>query len=185
MKIYTRTGDDGSTGLFGGGRVSKNDPCVELFGAIDELNAAVGLACVEVEKAAPELAPLLRRVQSELFTIGSQLSAAPGANRDALPDLDESASSRFETEIDGWDKSLPPLRNFILPGGSESAARLHMARTICRRAERMLVGFAATHDVASSYIVYLNRLSDWLFTMARQANHRAGVQDVPWVVERK
>ena len=180
MKIYTKTGDDGSTGLFGGGRVLKSDPRIECYGTVDELNAALGLAGAVPESA--ELVKALHAVQCDLFAIGSHLATPEdNRNRSALPPLDEGLPARLESEIDTAEAQLSPLRQFILPGGTETAARLHLARTICRRAERLLVDFAASQPVAPVILVYVNRLSDWLFVQARMANHRAGVGDVPWV----
>jgi len=181
MKIYTKTGDDGSTGLFGGGRVRKSDPRIECYGTVDELNAAIGLAGASAGADAGELVPALHAVQCDLFVIGSHLATPEdNRNRSSLPPLDEGMSARLEGQIDAAEAQLTPLRQFILPGGTETAARLHLARTVCRRAERLLVEFAASQPVAPVILVYLNRLSDWLFVQARLANHRAGVADVPW-----
>lgn len=180
MKIYTRTGDDGSTGLIGGRRVRKSDARLDLYGTVDELNAALGLAALSGE---PDLATKLRTVQGELFVIGSHLATPEGAaarHTASLPTLDDAASARLETEIDAAEADLPPLRNFILPGGTEAAARLHLARAVCRRAERLLVAFAEQAPVPQPILTYLNRLSDWLFVQARWSNRRAGVEDVPW-----
>ena len=179
MKIYTRTGDDGTTGLIGGRRVRKSDLRIECYGTVDELNAAVGVAAA----AAPSsLAAQLRAVQNDLFVIGSHLAApADGAPANvALPPLDEAGAARLESEIDAAEAALPPLRNFILPGGAEASARLHLARTVCRRAERLVVALAEERALPPTILLYLNRLSDWLFVMARRANHNAGVEDVPW-----
>ena len=186
MKIYTKTGDDGSTGLIGGARVSKSDLRIDCYGTVDELNAAVGWAVVVCDGS---IGVLLQRIQHELFNIGSHLAMPdqrPHAVADApattpLPPLDESMIARLEAEIDAAQSMLQPLTQFILPGGSESAARLHLVRTICRRAERIAVELARDHSVSSTIVTYLNRLSDWLFVQARHANHRAGVEDVPWV----
>jgi cob(I)alamin adenosyltransferase len=180
MKIYTRSGDDGTTGLFGGRRVPKSDPRIECYGTVDELNAALGLAAAG---APPEVAEKLARVQNELFVIGSHLATPGDDTRQAarVPDLEESAIARLESQIDAADAELSPLRNFILPGGAEAAARLHLARTVCRRAERLLVAFAAVEPVEPVILRYLNRLSDWLFVYARWCNFKAGVADVPWV----
>jgi cob(I)alamin adenosyltransferase len=181
MKIYTRTGDDGSTGLIGGQRVSKSDARIDCYGTVDELNAALGLVACGVSD---ELADKVRRVQAELFVIGSHLAlnredaATPGSV--SLPALEDVMVDRLEMEIDAAQSELPQLRTFILPGGTETAARLHLSRTICRRAERLLVSFAHDRPVPSLMLVYLNRLSDWLFVQARAANHHAGVEDVPW-----
>lgn len=182
MKIYTKTGDDGSTGLFGGDRVSKSDPRIECYGSVDELNASVGLARVEAQG---ELADALLRVQSELFVIGSHLATPEDSPQTrSLPLIEEAMIGRLEMEIDSAESELPRLRNFILPGGCELAARLHLARTVCRRAERNLVTFAQDRPVAAAIITYMNRLSDWLFVMARLANHRAKVADIVWEVDR-
>ena len=182
MKIYTRTGDDGTTGLFGGSRVSKADARIECFGTVDELNAALGFAAAAAG-ADPSLGEKLAKVQNELFVIGSHLATPPDDTRrlSRVPDLDEGAVARLEAEVDEADAALPPLRNFILPGGTEAAARLHLARTVCRRAERLLVAFSTDHPVEPVIVQYLNRLSDWLFVQARWCNQRAGVADVPWV----
>jgi cob(I)alamin adenosyltransferase len=180
MKIYTRAGDDGTTGLFGGGRVSKADARIECYGAVDELNAALGLAAAATTDAAT--VRRLRAVQHELFVIGSQLAAPEaGARAATLPELGESAVARLEAEIDAAEAGLAPLKNFILPGGNEPAARLHLARTICRRAERLLVASVAERPLAPQIVHYMNRLSDWLFVQARAANAAAGVEDIPWV----
>ncbi len=178
MKIYTKAGDDGSTGLIGGHRVSKSDARVDCFGAVDEVNAAIGWCAAT---AAPAQAAQLHQIQNDLFVIGSHLALADGAAAgDSLPPLDESIVSRLEMEIDAAERDLAPLRNFILPGGTESAAKLHLARTVCRRAERRTVAFAGDRPVPALILTYLNRLSDWLFVQAREANRRAGVADVPW-----
>jgi len=177
MKIYTRTGDDGSTGLIGGDRVPKSDARIECYGTVDELNAALGLAIV----ASPtELRDPLLTIQNELFVIGSHLAAPDDVSRANLPDLDEQIVTRLEMQIDEAQGDLPPLRQFILPGGCECAARLHLARTICRRAERLLVNFAQDRPVSPIILTYLNRLSDWIFVMARLANKLTGVEDIPW-----
>ena len=186
MKIYTKTGDDGTTGLLGGGavaRVRKSDPRIECYGTIDELNAVIGWAAVAASSSEVHLslAESLRVIQAELFVIGSHLAVADGsAAPPSLPPLEESAVARLEMQIDSATARLPALRNFILPGGSEAGARLHVARTVCRRAERQLVKFAQDRPVAPTIVTYLNRLSDWLFVQARAANHDAGVADVPW-----
>jgi cob(I)alamin adenosyltransferase len=178
MKIYTKTGDDGTTGLIGGRRVTKCDCRIECVGGVDELNAAIGLAAVT---APSDLAGRLRAVQHELFTIGSHLAIGQSGVAPAdLPPLSESMIARLEKEIDAAEAELAPLRNFILPGGGETAARLHVARTACRSAERRVVEFAQTNSVPAVILIYLNRLSDWLFVQARWANHRQGVADVLW-----
>jgi len=178
MKIYTKTGDDGSTGLFGGGRIRKDDPRIECYGTIDELNAAIGMAGVAADE---QLKGWLAEIQNELFVIGSHLATpaeSPGSAK--LPKLDEAMVGRLEKQIDSAEARLEPLRQFILPAGSEAACRLHFARTVCRRAERRVVALAAEQTVATVIITYLNRLSDWLFVMARLSNKIAGVEDIPW-----
>ena len=177
MKIYTRTGDDGTTGLFGGGRVPKDDARIDCYGTVDELNATIGLA---VTVAPSDLAAHLRAVQNELFVIGSHLATPEPGRESRLPTLDESAIARLEMEIDAAEAELTPLKQFILPGGSEPASRLHLARTVCRRAERLLVGFAHDRPVPTILITYLNRLSDWLFVQARWVNRKLNVADIPW-----
>ncbi|NLG62411.1 MAG: cob(I)yrinic acid a,c-diamide adenosyltransferase [Candidatus Cloacimonetes bacterium] len=180
-RIYTRTGDDGTTGLFGGGRVAKHDIRVEAYGAVDELNAVLGVAIAWVEDGA--IRTRLQRLQPDLFAIGAHL-ATPESDSSAakhLPALPEARIAEMETWIDEADAELPPLRVFIMPGGRPDAAALHHARTVCRRAERRVVELAAEQDVPTSAIVYLNRLSDVLFTFARLANHRSGAGDVGWM----
>jgi cob(I)alamin adenosyltransferase len=184
MKIYTKTGDDGTTGLIGGQRVAKSDLRIECYGTVDELNAAIGLAAVSAADEA--LLGALRRVQNELFVIGSQLALPAGESSSTrwLPPLEATSAARLEGEMDQAEVEMPKLTQFILPGGTETAARLHLARTICRRAERLVVSMGS--DARDAQIVqYLNRLSDWLFVQARSANRRAGVEDVPWEKEQK
>jgi len=178
MKIYTKTGDDGTTGLVGGSRVSKADPLIESYGTVDELNAAVGFAAVV---ASGELLEEMRRVQADLFVIGSHLATPAGSpQRGKLPKLEEGMVERLERGIDATTGKLPGLTNFILPGGSELTARMHLARTVCRRAERLVVGLGDGGEMGSVVVRYLNRLSDWLFVEARMANQAAGVGDVEW-----
>jgi cob(I)alamin adenosyltransferase len=184
MKIYTRAGDDGSTGLYGGRRVSKADARIACVGAVDELNAMLGwVAAGRAVPARSKLLKQLRLVQHELFNMGARL-ATPAEQRDAakLPTLAADAVSRLEREIDAAQAQLPELRNFILPGGCELAGRLHVARTTCRATERTMVHFSsAVEPVEPAALQYLNRLSDWLFVGARLVNQRAGVADVAWV----
>ncbi|MFN0178654.1 MAG: cob(I)yrinic acid a,c-diamide adenosyltransferase [Gemmatimonadales bacterium] len=181
MKIYTRTGDEGTTGLFGGGRVSKHHARVAAYGDVDELNSVLGM----VRATAPTdfFDPLLEQVQRDLFSIGGQLATPdPEKVRAALAkaDLALDRVAEFERVIDEADGELPPLRAFILPAGTPKAAAFHLARTVCRRAERGVVALASADDVPSLFLRYLNRLSDLLFTLARLANHRAGTGDVTW-----
>ena len=177
VKLYTRTGDDGTTGLIGGARVDKDDLRIETYGTVDETNAIIGLAAVAADDAAR---PLLVAVQADLFALGSHLAAPGGGTaKTPLPGLPDAA--RLEAEIDAATASVPPLATFVLPGGCELAARLHAARCVARRAERLAVRLARDEAVPAEALVYLNRLSDWLFAQARAANGRAGVGDVPWV----
>lgn len=177
MKIYTKTGDKGSTGLWGGQRVSKNSLRVEAYGSVDELNAVIGLARAHGLPA--DLDELLSCVQSELFVLGSDL-ASPGES-ERIPRINNDQVMRLEHEIDQFENELPQMRNFILPGGTLAAAHLHHARTVCRRAERHIVTLTQTEAINPQIPPYVNRLSDWLFVLARLANTRAGVEDVPWI----
>jgi cob(I)alamin adenosyltransferase len=181
MKIYTRTGDQGETGLFGGGRVPKDHPRVAAYGDVDELNSTIGL----VRATAPTewFDELLAGIQRDLFSIGGHLATPDPARVQAAlakAELSEARVQAFEAEIDAADRELPPLRSFVLPAGAPKAAALHLARTVCRRAERNVVHLSHETPVPELFIVYLNRLSDLLFTLARLANHRAGLGDVTW-----
>lgn len=180
MRIYTGGGDRGETGLFGGGRVKKDDLRVEAYGAVDELNASLGLA--RTSGLPGDLDALLARIQDELFALGADLATPPDANvrADRVVRLKADAAKALEPEIDRLEATLPPLRTFILPGGSPGGAALHLARTVCRRAERRVVTLSQKGGVSAETIVYLNRLSDLLFVMARSANVRAGVAEAPW-----
>jgi cob(I)alamin adenosyltransferase len=178
LKIYTKTGDGGETSLFDNTRVSKADARVDAFGEVDELNAALGVAAA----AGPpgDLAPMLAEIQKELFAIGARL-ADPSrriSSRVTKADVVDTQVARLEETIDRLEGELPPLRRFILPGGSPAAAQLHLARTVCRRAERRVVSLPEPVDPV--IVVYLNRLSDLLFVMARAANHRAGFSETEW-----
>lgn len=180
QRIYTRTGDRGDTGLFGGGRVAKSHPRVEAYGAVDELNAVLGWALTAVQE--PLIVQRLPVMQAELFAIGAHLAtrAVEGRPAPKLPPLPEPAILRLEQWIDEAEAELPELRSFILPGGSAGGAALHVARTVCRRAERRVVDLAAGEDVAESIIIYLNRLSDLLFVLARRENAHAGAVEQAW-----
>jgi len=179
-KIYTRRGDDGSTGLFGGPRVRKDDLRVAAYGDVDELNSALGVAREELPEG--DLRALLDELQSELFTLGAQL-ATPDADKapKEVPRISAQQIERLEREIDRLTEQLPPMRNFILPGGSRAGAALHFSRTVCRRAERKMVELAESAPVPPEALGYINRLSDLLFVMARAANLRAGGREIPWV----
>ena len=173
MKIYTRTGDAGETSLFGGARVAKNDPRIEAYGTVDELNAFIGVARASGPQSSIDRQ--LATIQSDLFDIGAQL-AAPGTSK--FPGVDVSRIAALERAIDEMEQDLAPITNFILPGGSMPGAHLHVARTDCRRAERLVV--ALNDDRTKTTITYLNRLSDFLFVAARFANRKSGVEDVVW-----
>ncbi|MEI8213721.1 MAG: cob(I)yrinic acid a,c-diamide adenosyltransferase [Planctomycetota bacterium] len=179
MKIYTKTGDAGTTGLFGGPRVSKDDARICAYGSVDELNAVIGIA--RSTRLSELLESVLDKVQHQLFSIGAELATPdPDAHHlkwDGTPHVLE-----LEDCIDSLEETLAPLRNFILPGGSPQAAHLHLARTVCRRVEREIVRLGHDSRVSdvSHIIIYLNRLSDLLFVMARVANLHQGVADVPW-----
>jgi cob(I)alamin adenosyltransferase len=180
-RIYTRTGDAGETGLFGGGRVPKSHPRVEAYGAIDELNAHIGVAAGLLHDT--WLAERLRPIQADLFTIGAHLATpepAAGRARPKLPGLPVERVADLERWIDHAEASLTPLRTFILPGGSPGGASLHVCRTVCRRAERRVVQMAVDEPVDPLIITLLNRLSDFLFVAARFENAACGVADVNW-----
>jgi cob(I)alamin adenosyltransferase len=180
-RIYTRTGDQGETGLFGGGRVPKSHLRVAAYGELDELNAAVGWAITQVE--ASELADRLTTIQRDLFALGAHLATPAGApSRKHLPELPRERPRQFEAWMDEAAGELGELSHFILPGGSPAGAALHLARTVCRRAERAAVELSRAEDVDRDVIVYLNRLSDLLFELARLVNRRAGVEETPWQV---
>ena len=179
MKIYTKTGDAGDTRLFDNTRVSKADPRVDAYGEVDELNACLGTAIAA--GVGPDVAAALESIQKDLFALGARLAdpssrIADRVTKAAVTDADV---ERLEQTIDRLDAEVPPLRHFILPGGSPGGALLHLARTVCRRAERRVIGLGA-NAVEPVLIVYLNRLSDLLFVMARAVNHRAGRPEVEW-----
>jgi cob(I)alamin adenosyltransferase len=181
MKIYTKTGDRGETALFGGGRVPKDHPRVAAYGDVDELNSVIGV--IRATEPVALFDPLLESIQRDLFSIGGHL-ATPDPER-VTKALEKAALSpervsEFERAIDEADRELPPLKAFVLPAGTPKASALHLARTACRRAERSVVHLARSNEVPGLFLIYLNRLSDLLFTLARLANHRAGVKDVTW-----
>jgi cob(I)alamin adenosyltransferase len=186
LKIYTKTGDRGETGLFGGQRVPKDDARVEAYGDVDELNSVLGIVVAQLHAAGEgALAAALGAVQSDLFTVGANLATpAPedgGRPSSFIPGLREGRVEELEAWIDAAEGELEPLQSFVLPGGTAAASYLHLARTVCRRAERRVVSLSRQAHVGPEWITYLNRLSDLLFTLARLANRRAGVDDVPWV----
>ena len=181
MKIYTRRGDRGETDLFGGARVGKDDARVEAYGAVDELNAFAGDAAARSAHA--DVHTLLARIQSSLFDLGAYL-ATPDVTRQekaGVPKPSEVDIAELEAHIDTFEAELPPLRSFVLPGGTPAAAAFHVARTVCRRAERRTVSLQRAEPLDPIAVRYLNRLSDLLFVLARLENARAGVPDVPWI----
>jgi cob(I)alamin adenosyltransferase len=178
MKIYTRTGDDGTTGLLGAARVPKHDARVEAYGTVDELNAALGLAAaLDVQD---HLAEMRGIVQPALFRVGAELASADPGMLGRLERIGDEDVAALERIIDALDSRLPPLSRFVLPGGSPLAAQLHFARTVCRRAERRVTALADAGTESRMLVMYLNRLADLLFVMARVANHRAGVDETTW-----
>jgi cob(I)alamin adenosyltransferase len=183
VRIYTRTGDAGDTGLFGGGRVPKNHPRVEAYGDVDELNAAIGFAR-SIEQMS-RIDEVLVPIQRDLFAIGALLATPDREKmRQHLEKarVDEERIGQLERAIDDGDRELEPLRSFIVPGGTPKAAALHLARTVCRRAERRVVSLtdSGIDEIPQVVVIYLNRLSDLLFTLARVANRRAGAGEVTW-----
>ncbi len=184
MNLYTRTGDDGTTGLFGGDRVSKDHPRIAAFGSVDELNACVGLAAAGCDSTNPvesRLLDTLSQLQSRLFDVGADLAAPSGSkHEDKITRISNEDVTQAEAWIDEFDAKNEPMKSFVLPGGTELAARLHLARVVCRRAEREVVALASVGPVNDQLRIYLNRVSDLLFALARRANKEAGVKDVPW-----
>lgn len=180
-KIYTKTGDDGRTGLFGGGRVEKDHARVEAYGDVDELNAVIGAA--RAVEMMPRVDEILAPIQRDLFAIGALLATPhPEKHREQLEKarLSDKRIAQLEQAIDDGEEELEPLKAFIMPGGTPKAASLHVARTVCRRAERSIIRMQRTDEVPQIVIVYLNRLSDLLFVLARVANKRAGAGEVTW-----
>ena len=182
VKIYTKTGDRGETGLFDGSRASKASPRVEAYGDVDELNAMLGVALAFIRED-QELRSCLLDIQRDLFVVGAHLAdpkARVEAKRGAKVSLTEDKVTQLERWIDHFEEQLPPLRQFILPGGSKGGATLHHARTVCRRAERQVVALSQQVDISSLLIIYLNRLSDFLFVAARLENQRRNYAEIPW-----
>lgn len=178
MKIYTRTGDDGSTGLLGPGRVSKSSPRVEAYGSVDELNANLG--AVRALDAERWLDAELAAIQARLFNVGAELATTAPEHLARLPRIADADVAALEGWIDRFDADVPELRNFVLPGGTPLAAELHRARTVCRRAERRVIALHALEPIEPRLAVYLNRLADLLFVMARWCHRRAGVPETEW-----
>jgi len=179
MKIYTKTGDRGETSLLGGQRVSKDALRIEAYGTVDELNSVLGIA--RAHKPTAEVDQILGLIQSDLFVLGADLAASGDRRAEKAQPIGGEHVARLEETIDVLQAKLPPLATFIIPGGSPLAAQLHLARTICRRAERLVVRLSKAENVDPSCTIYLNRLSDVLFVMARYANKVDGVPEIPWV----
>lgn len=178
MKIYTKTGDKGTTALLGGARVPKSDLRIEAYGTIDELNAHMGLLRdQEVNEARVDF---LSDIQNKLFSIGSLLAAQPGKKLDYLPEINENDAASLESAIDEMNEVLPEMKNFILPGGHQAVSFCHIARCVCRRAERKAVALAGEEEVNGAIIVYLNRLSDYLFVLSRMMTQELGVEEIIW-----
>lgn len=176
VRIYTRTGDRGATSLYGGKRVDKNDRRVEAYGTCDELNSLIGMIVAE---CSGDIKPKLLRIQNEIFVLGTDL-ATPFEVKIKVPRITSSHAKRLEKEIDLWDKNLPQLKNFILPGGSKISAMLHLARARCRCLERILVSLDRTDSLNRQILAYINRLSDWFFVLARHTNFEAKSEEIVW-----
>jgi cob(I)alamin adenosyltransferase len=181
IKVYTKTGDAGTTGLVGGSRISKSETRLDAYGTVDELNAVVGLIQCSLESYAFQGAErFLKKIQNQLFNVGSQLACIDEKLSASLPLITEENILAIEKEIDEMTTSLPELKTFILPGGNVLAAQSHLARTVCRRAERECCRLQESQNLPPTLIPYLNRLSDYFFVLARFFNHSLGVQDIPW-----
>lgn len=178
MKIYTRTGDQGTTALFGGQRLPKSDLRIEAYGTIDELNSFVGLLRDQTVNASRK--EILIEIQDRLFTIGSILATEPGNTKVKIPSLQESDIVLLEKEIDQMDSQLPPMKHFVLPGGHPSVSVGHVVRTVCRRAERLVIALNVQSPVDSIVIKYLNRLSDYFFMLCRMMAHELRIEETPW-----
>jgi cob(I)alamin adenosyltransferase len=178
MKIYTKTGDAGTTSLFGGKRVSKADLRIDAYGTVDELNSFIGL--VRDQEVNKKRNAVLIEIQDRLFTIGSVLATEPGNTKVKIPSLAEMDIKYLEEEIDIMEASLPPMKNFILPGGHQSVSYCHVARTVCRRCERLIIALHLVEAIDEMVIKYINRLSDYLFVLARKMTQELNVEESPW-----
>jgi cob(I)alamin adenosyltransferase len=178
MKIYTKTGDKGETSLYGGRRVVKDALRIEAYGTVDELNSHLGV--VRTRSLPPEVGPLLERLQQELFVLGADLATPPGTTAKHVRRLDDADVLRLDEDIDRLDADLPALSAFILPSGAPAGAELHVARTVCRRAERLVTRLVREDSLDPAPLVYLNRLADLLFVVARYVNHRLGSTETTW-----
>jgi cob(I)alamin adenosyltransferase len=180
MKIYTKTGDDGTTMLFGGGRISKAQLRIETYGTTDELNAYIGLLRDHIANEAHR--SFLHHIQNALFVVGANLATNPEKSKAEPPKIDENDIISIEREIDRLDEQLPPLRHFLLPGGHVTVSTCHVARCVCRRAERLCVALSETEPVAPIIIQWLNRLSDYLFVLSRSLAQELNAEEVKWIV---
>ncbi|MBU1100605.1 MAG: cob(I)yrinic acid a,c-diamide adenosyltransferase [Bacteroidetes bacterium] len=178
MKIYTKTGDKGETSLFGGQRVSKDNLRIASYGTVDELNSILGIAASHLQGG--EFKNLIMQLQNDLFNVGADLATPMDKTSGEIIRVDGEGITFLEETIDEWDAKVPALKNFVLPGGSTASSYLHFARTVCRRAEREVVKLSKEIDIGSEVIIYLNRLSDLLFVLARYANVESGTPDVEW-----
>ena len=178
MKIYTKTGDDGTTSLLGGTRIPKNHIRIEAYGTLDELNSYIGLLRdLDVNMSRTEF---LKTIQETIFTIGSHLASEPGTTKFPLPEIPAGAVSELEKEIDLMEKDLPEMKNFVLPGGSQPISFTHIARCICRRAERQVISLSLNEEVDEKIKIFLNRLSDYLFILSRKITKETGTVETPW-----
>jgi cob(I)alamin adenosyltransferase len=178
MKIYTKTGDEGNTGLFGGKRLPKDDLRIEAYGTVDELNSHIGL--LRDQEASKEQLSTLLEIQDRLFTMGSLLATDPEKSNLKLPELHESDILLLEKEIDKMNESLPEMKSFVLPGGHQTVSFCHIARCVCRRAERRVVTLAQVAQINPLIVKYLNRLSDYLFVLSRMFSHKLNAPETPW-----
>jgi len=187
MRIYTKTGDQGETGLFNGQRVPKDSPYIEGYGNVDELNSVIGLSISKLQS--DEISSILFQIQEDLFELGADLATpfddTASKSKRLIHRMDNADTKKLENWIDQFDAKLPKLNAFILPGGSEASATLHVARTVCRRSERMIIRLWRDGKVNPHALIYLNRLSDLLFVLARYANHQSSVHDKQWNPKRK
>lgn len=181
MKVYTRTGDAGTTGLLGGTRLPKNHIRIEAYGTVDELNSHIGL--LRDHDAANPYREALIAIQNDLFTLGSHLASDPEKNKMALPELPVERIEALEFAMDSLDTDLPEMRNFVLPGGHPAISQCHVTRCVCRRAERATIALAQQSFVADHLIRYLNRLSDYFFVLSRKLSHDLGVEESPWITK--
>ncbi|MCX2743386.1 cob(I)yrinic acid a,c-diamide adenosyltransferase [Mangrovivirga sp. M17] len=182
MKVYTKTGDDGTTGILGGTRLPKSHIRIEAYGTVDELLSWIGM--VRDQKVNEKRNDFLIRIQDRLFTLGSYLASDPEKSKVAIPKINEQDIKDLEAEMDTMDENLPPLKNFVLPGGNQSVSYVHIARTVCRRAERAVVLLNEHQALDKKVIHYLNRLSDYLFVLSRMNSKELNATETPWVPEK-